>query len=202
MTLAVIHSCIRFLFLLSVFAIHHHIAEGCVCMFSSYNVQRSYHEKDSVMKVKVLGRVLDGKKKDPSRRRIHVAKVLKDYKGKTNKGKIILIQSQWDTCGVKMTKGNWLVSMDYDPKQDLYSTMLCDFTRKYSLVQKEEKDFLNSRMICDENGQSCTCADGSEILNCFIDPCETSKCDQGTCKGNYCAGCKAEWMDDSGIFTC
>lgn len=37
-----------------------------------------------------------------------------------------------------------------------------------------------------------SCADGSEFMRCFVDPCEAKQCAEGEqCVRNYCVGCNA-----------
>lgn len=198
-------SCIHFL---SILAIHAYFVEACQCD-PPPNLQGSYHQKDAVMKVKVLGSVFDGSRKDIDRKRIHVAKVLRDYKGTTDPGTFILIQSPAHSCGVILSKGRWMVSMNaiQDERNDMgvYTTEICSFYRKMGDMAIDQTAFLNSRMICDDMGQ-CICGDGSDVLNCDVPgPCRSSICPYHnvTCKVNKCGeSCTAEWTDENGTFVC
>ena len=161
------------------------------------------------MKVRVLGSVFDGPRKNIDRKRIHVAKVINDYKGATEPGTLILIQSPAHSCGVHLSKGKWMVSMDEIQNEknepSIYTTEICNFYSKVGGMTIDQIAFLNSRMICDDMEQ-CTCADGSDIVNCPMPyPCRSSVCpDNGAiCKVNKCGdSCTAEWINKSGMLIC
>jgi hypothetical protein len=41
------------------------------------------------------------------------------------------------------------------------------------------------------------CSDGSQPVNCLVDPCQTATCPSvngATCVANYCGGCNAQWF--------
>ena len=41
------------------------------------------------------------------------------------------------------------------------------------------------------------CADGSQPVNCLVDPCQVSSCpavNGATCVADYCGGCNAQWL--------
>ena len=43
---------------------------------------------------------------------------------------------------------------------------------------------------------STGCPDGSQPVNCLVDPCEYASCPaikSATCVANYCGGCNARW---------
>ena len=48
-------------------------------------------------------------------------------------------------------------------------------------------------------GNSNTCPDGSDPVNCLVDPCQSATCpgvDNATCVADYCGGCNAKWFVD------
>ena len=196
-------------FLFYIILLNDKATEACICLLN-YNLQRSFYESTDVVQVRVIGAVFDGKGFD--RQRIHVAEVKKTFKGKPKIGEYILITSSSNnSCGVKLENRRWyLMNLRKNDVNDtrkgglgVYTTDLCDYNMRWKYVEKKDRQFLNTRAICDEKGESCKCADGSEQVQCLIDPCETTKCDQGTvCTANYCGGCKAEWTDDMGISMC
>ena len=43
------------------------------------------------------------------------------------------------------------------------------------------------------------CPDGTQPVNCFVDPCQYAQCpavEGAECEANYCGGCNAEWFLD------
>jgi hypothetical protein len=187
--------------------------EGCMCISQSdqYTLQKSYHSK-SLMHVKVVGKAKTGRKKKYYEfyKNLYIAEVLLDYKGQVSQGQYIVIRSDDESlCGKNLTRGPWVVSLSLSNSNavdeggvGVYQIFLCDFNRKYKDLTKDQLEFLNSRMICDKEG-SCVCGDGSNLNQCFIDPCEVSTCEnypEAKCEENYCGdGCNAEFKDDLGI---
>jgi hypothetical protein len=52
-------------------------------------------------------------------------------------------------------------------------------------------------------GEACKCGDGSEFVECFADPCQTTTCsDASSCVANYCGGCNAEFYNQNGEPIC
>lgn len=48
------------------------------------------------------------------------------------------------------------------------------------------------------------CPPGSQIVNCFADPCLTATCPgqpQAQCRADYCGGCKSKWFLDGSEVT-
>lgn len=84
------------------------------------------------------------------------------------------------------------------------NTSSCHGNRVFSSLTKEDKSFLDSRYNC--CGDDCGCGDGSEPVNCLVDPCELAlpcESDQSlTCVSNYCGGCNAEFVDKNGHLAC
>ena len=68
------HKGVLSLFLLFISLVNRLTVEGCTCI--DRGLHQSYFNKDkNIMKVRVLGKVWDGKKKDMNRKRVHIAKV-------------------------------------------------------------------------------------------------------------------------------
>ena len=189
---------------LLVLSFHKQITEACKCV--ERGLQQSYFEdgKD-MMKVEVLGKVRDKTKTRliaTEKKRVHVAKVVTNYKGKTNKGEYILITSPLHSCGERLSTGSWLVSMNAVPNGGkegglgVYGTMACDYNSKWKKLSKKELAFLDTRMFCDEQGL-CTCGDGTIAKMCKMSPCLPSTCEREDvqCLDNYCGGCRAEWIN-------
>mmetsp|Transcript_23643 Transcript_23643/g.29790 ORF Transcript_23643/g.29790 Transcript_23643/m.29790 type:complete len:226 (+) Transcript_23643:89-766(+) len=198
------------LLLLICISLHKQIADACMC--TDKGLHQSYFNDDRVMmKVRILGGTAFDGKKEVNRKRIRVAKVLMDYKNETNTDEYILITSDTTSCGVVFAKkGTWFLAMRPVPNGGdkgglgVYEISYCDFSMHSKSISKEELRYLNTRMICDGKGGSCTCGNKSRPFNCFIDPCESAKCDSigATCVANYCGGCNAEWIDDRGWLQC
>ncbi len=164
------------------------------------------------MKVKVLGKVWDGKRNQYGSALVHVAKVIANYKADatvatTNKDEkeqeYILIKSPTHSCGVRFSRGEWIVSMTAVPNEEgapsnggVYEPEICGYARKWKLLTNTERSFLDTRMICDKEG-ICMCGDGSYAKMCKMSPCMKSTCQTkgATCLDNYCGGCRAEWVD-------
>ncbi len=137
---------------------------------------------------------------------VHVARVIKNYKGNTNRGEFILITTPVHSCGKILTRGKWLVSMtpalsNGTEKEGgalgVYETSFCDYNKSLYSLTKRERVFLSTRMFCDEQG-TCTCGTGSLAMVCKMSPCLSSTCDKEgvQCIDNYC-GCRAEWVDNT-----
>ena len=182
------------------------VSEACSCIDRGLDLSYFSDDKD-MMRVKIIGKVFDGKKSDLSRKRIHIAKVLMNYKAKTNKDEYILITSPLHSCGVSLSKGDWLVTARAVKNGEkgglgVYETMSCDFNDKWKHLSKKERLFLDTRMICDDD-EICTCGDGSIAKMCKMYPCLASTCDSSkTCYNNYCGGCRPEWVDSGNRLNC
>lgn len=183
------------------------ISEACICPTVYEGVKETYFKKDGhMMKVDILGSVWDGKKNQigPNINRIYVAKVVFNYKdNKTSAGEYILIKSP-TTCGPKLSTGKWIVSLNDAMDSNgggkelgVYETQVCGYFKRWKELIKIERKFLNTRMVCDEKGGSCTCGDGEIAKMCKMFPCRASQCEikGAQCLNNYCGGCRAEWVD-------
>lgn len=171
---------------------------ACVCI-SSYGLQYSYNEKGKeVMKVKVLGKVKTNKK------RLYIAKVLKNYSTGRGTSDFIMIGTYTNSCGLYLFKGKWVVTVikTDDGGPSLYNSNACDFHKKWKDLEKEELAYLDTRIICNDEG--CECADGSGLNHCLADPCVVfgEICPKEKCTSNSCGGCRAEYTDDIGILQC
>lgn len=185
-------------FLLLVLGLFVQGMHACVCI-SSYGLQKSYNEKGKeVLKVRILGEV------KTKQRRLYVAKVIKNYSTGIGKSNLIIIGTPTHSCGSYLVKGKWVVTVIKADNggPSLYNTIACDFNKKWKNLETEELAYLDTRMIC--NDQGCKCGDGSELYMCLDDPCRVGGeiCDTAKCTANYCGGCRAEFTDDIGIVQC
>jgi hypothetical protein len=84
------------------------------------------------------------------------------------------------------------------------ATNSCLGNTLFADVSEADRMFLNSRNLC--CGGTCKCADGSQLVQCFRQPCsppETAPCAEAVkCEDNYCGGCRAEWFDSAGSPAC
>eukprot|EP00058_Branchiostoma_floridae_P022677 XP_002608167.1 hypothetical protein BRAFLDRAFT_90418 [Branchiostoma floridae] len=81
-----------------------------------------------------------------------------------------------ETCG-----GPWSISGTCS------SGLTCD---------KDPNDF-NADGVC----VATLCPPGVDVVNCFADPCQVTKCPAypaATCRSNYCGGCNAVFFDANG----
>jgi hypothetical protein len=131
-----------------------------------------------------------------------------DFKGTMEAGSWVVVRTAADSaaCGVTLERGQeYLLNARAAGRGftlPIVEVGLCDANARWQDVTPEQQSFLDAQQGCD--GGDCTCADGSEPVNCLVDPCEVSRCDVegATCVANYCGGCQAEWYDESGARVC
>jgi hypothetical protein len=131
-----------------------------------------------------------------------------DYKGGMQAGRWAVVRTPADSamCGVALERGQEYLLQARAAgrlfKLPILDIGLCDSHARWQDLTPEQQSFLDSRQLCDED--ECVCADGSQPVNCFVDPCEVSSCDVegATCTANYCGGCHAEWYDEDGARVC
>lgn len=81
------------------------------------------------------------------------------------------------------------------------SISLCSYDRQVSELSEQDQAFLNGRSVC--CGDKCGCADGSQPVQCLVEPCSMAPyCPDGECVANYCGGCNAEFFDERGELVC
>lgn len=155
---------------------------------------------DAVVAARVTSEFTIGSKK------IYVAKVRKAFKGCAAKGDRLYIVTRTSSaaCGTTLNVGGtYLLGDEAQALSEgrwLMNLSLCDLQVPWKQLSKAERAFLNGREVCCDG--SCWCADGSDPVQCFVDPCQVSSCDEGACVANYCGGCNAEHYDKSGNLLC
>lgn len=176
-------------------------AEACTCL--PPDIARSYNNADDVVRAKVGGKLGFA----PAGKVWYWARVQDTFKGCLQPGKFILIESNNSSaaCGISLSKGSYLLN-----GQDagnfwglpIIGANSCDYNQQWKQLSKEDLGYLYSRYNC--CGDTCECTDGSQPVNCFVDPCQVSSCDVkgATCTANYCGGCNAEWTDATGAEVC
>lgn len=101
-------------------------------------------------------------------------------------------------CGVRFTAGQrYLLFTDevFLGGRTRLSTGLCSGNRELSSLTADELAFLDARPT--DCGGVAGCANGSQPVSCFADPCTvTAACDPtAACESNFCGGCTAEFYD-------
>lgn len=169
-------------------------AEACSCI--PPDLPTSYQQSTDVLKVRVYKELVG-----PSVTRYR-ARVLETYKGCKPKGALVWLvtNSSSAACGTSFQLGGvYLVTGQATGKAQI-SVNLCGYNVLYASLPPDEKDWLAHRYVC--CGGKCACADGSQPVLCFVDPCEVESCPQGECVSNYCGGCHAEFYSDEGPLVC
>jgi eight-cysteine-cluster-containing protein len=175
-------------------------AEACSCVRPT--IESSYNNHSDVVVARVLTRIIRGNE------RWHLARVRKPYKGCLDEGQTVWLVSAVSsaTCGVSLSPGTTYLINGQAAGSALgvrkLSISLCDYNKPVGELTAEEREFLNGRTVtC---GNESTCADGSQPVSCFADPCQvTPACrEAATCVANYCGGCNAEFYDAGGNAVC
>jgi eight-cysteine-cluster-containing protein len=176
------------------------VADACSCFPSS--VESGYQSSSDVVAVVPLFGFLTG-----SERR-YLAQVTDTFKGCTQHGHLVLLTtpSSSATCGGTLKLGTeYLINADRNgsafglPKLGF---TLCGYNLPTDDLGAHDREFLAGRTVC--CGDDCHCADGSEPVLCFANPCDvTPACAEAVrCEANYCGGCNAEFYDESGHAAC
>jgi hypothetical protein len=176
-------------------------AEACSCLAPDMN--RSYDNADQVVHVRVLGSlgVAGGQ------RRYLGVTVKQAFKGCLANGSLVVIQTASDSaaCGMTLQAGTDYLLHGVNNGRSfglpVLRVGLCDANSEWSALESAHLEFLNTRYNC--CGDKCGCV-GSQIVECFADPCQVSTCDVegASCNSNYCGGCNAEWTDATGARVC
>lgn len=107
-------------------------------------------------------------------------------------------------CGTVFTPGVSYLLFAHDTPvrgRTVWMTGTCDGNQEISQVSRADISYLMDRPL--SCGGQATCVDGSQQLNCLVDPCQVSPaCPGSTCEANYCGGCTAEWYDATGNGQC
>jgi hypothetical protein len=175
-------------------------AEACSCLPAT--VESSHlNSSDAATLTPLVGRRVGNE-------RWYVAQVAKPYKGCIDAGALVLLvtPSSSASCGAELDIGvEYLVHGNRRGSilgLPLLAISGCDDNRPVTELSEHDRDFLAGRQVC--CGDECSCADGSQPVQCFVDPCEaTLACSEAVaCEANYCGGCNAEFHDASGHAVC
>lgn len=169
-------------------------ANACSCI--QPDIATLYNLSTDVMKVRIL------QKNIKPGQIVYRARVIHDYKGCKKLGSYVnLVTADNEAaCGVNLpVNSTWLITGTQVGPASI-SIGLCGYNKPWDLLSKADLKFLNSRLIC--CGSTCICADGTQPVNCFVDPCMVASCPEGECVSNYCGGCTAESYDDFGQMVC
>jgi len=175
-------------------------AEACSCLPAT--IESSHFGSSDVSTLKPLFGYRVGSEQ------WYLALVTKPYKGCTDAGEIVLLSTPGSSasCGARLELGvEHLVHADRRgsifgiPKLAINA---CDYNLPVKELNDHDREFLDGRQVC--CGDECSCADGSEPVQCFADPCEVAPlcAEAATCEANYCGGCNAEFHDASGYLVC
>ena len=136
-------------------------------------------------------------------RTVYTLEVKQTFKGCTQPGDIVFVETPVDSaaCGQALTVGEkYLLTADkvtFTPRGHLYEISLCGYNRLTVDLTAEERDFLSGRFVSCPDRDVEICADGTEPVQCLIDPCEDMICieEPNECFSNFCGGCNAEFWD-------
>jgi eight-cysteine-cluster-containing protein len=180
--------------------LHTRQAQACSCLISS--VESSYNQSSDVATVTPLLGYRHGAE------RRYLAKIAKTYKGCTDSGDLVLLTTPGSSasCGGQLELGvTYLINAQRSgavlgvPKLAFSS---CGYNLAAAELSEADREFLGGRNVC--CGDECACADGSEPVECFANPCDvTPACSSAaSCEASYCGGCNAELYDEYGYAVC
>jgi hypothetical protein len=176
-------------------------ASACSCL--PPDTGRSYEYADHVVHVRIEALL----QQSSTTRRYLARLVDDDFKGCLTAGRRVVIETASNSaaCGVSLSRGEYLLHGSRARSVSGLVTLrvgLCDANSAWASLPAEHLAFLQSRYVC--CGGECACTDGSQPVNCLVDPCQVDSCDvEGAeCRANYCGGCNAEWYDPSGVLVC
>jgi hypothetical protein len=176
-------------------------AEACTCM--EPDIGRSYDYADHVVHVRIE-RALGGTRLE---RRFLARLVDDDFKGCLRAGQRVIVQTPADSaaCGVTLRpRRAYLLHAKRERGAALVSLRVgsCQGNVEFAALTQDDRAFLQSRFVC--CGGDCACTDGTDPVNCLVDPCQVSSCGvpDAECRANYCGGCNAEWYDATGAIVC
>jgi hypothetical protein len=102
-----------------------------------------------------------------------------------------------DTCGTK--SDCWNPSIDGTTTTTAItttSTTTTSTTTKDLPCLAEQREC--TAVVSSSNSCTSTCCDKKDVVNCFIDPCDTVTVPYHTCVSDYCGGCNAYAFDQAG----
>jgi hypothetical protein len=168
-------------------------AAACSCVPA--NLPATYNGSTDVFRGTVLFRI-------PTPQNVfYVARVHTTYKGCLQPGAVTLLvtAAQSATCGISIPTGVEYLFTANTGQMGLLNVGLCGFTVPFSGLSPAQLEFLDTRYNC--CGKSCACVN-SPLVSCFVDPCRVASCPEGTCRANYCGGCRAEFTSSTGAPVC
>ena len=177
-------------------------AAACTCAFET--LESAWYDSTDTF----TGRVLSATLADF--RTVYTLEGKRAFKGGTQPGDIVFVETQDDVgqCGQRLTVGEkYLLTtrkVGASDRGHLFEITLCGYNRLTADLTTEERVFLDGRFVfCPDTGVEI-CADGTEPVDCLVDPCDETVCidDPNTCHANYCGGCNAEFWDRDGFPVC
>lgn len=169
-------------------------AGACSCV--PPDLPTLYQQSDRVLEVRVV------KVAETATKRIHLARVLRSWKGCDARGDLVRLETPKSSaaCGIALPpKSTWVVTGATLAAHRI-GISLCGFNKVASTLTPAERDFLSTRLVCCRG--KCVCGDGSHPVACFADPCQLADCPEGECTANYCGGCNAEFWTEVGQLVC
>jgi eight-cysteine-cluster-containing protein len=181
-------------------AVQPRAAQACSCLPSSVEVDyRS--SSDVVTALPLFGYSLGSEQR-------YLAHVTGTFKGCVKVGRFVVLTtpSSSAACGASLESGTeYLINGDRDGSVlglPRLAITLCGHNVPVDDLSRREREFLDGRTVC--CGDDCRCADGSEPVQCFANPCDVAPAcaEAASCEAHYCGGCNAELYDESGQAVC
>lgn len=171
-------------------------AQACFC--PEPDLYSSYERADEVLAADVYFEIEVGSQ------RFYLVNPTRSYKGCVETQRPIWIKTplSGSACGTQLKQGSsYLLSARKGSAPWIKEISSCGYNVESSTLSQEEQSFLDTQIQCCRG--ECSCANGEEIVNCLVNPCDVAPaCDQGECRANYCGGCNAEFFNDAGERVC
>jgi hypothetical protein len=160
-------------------------AAACSCEFET--LESAWFDSTDTFTGRVLSATL------AKFRTVYTLEVKHTFKGCTQPGDIVFVETPKDSaeCGQRLTVGEkYLLTATEVTATDrghLYEISLCGYNRLTVDLTTEEREFLDSRFVSCPERDVAICADGSEPVECLMDPCEDMICieEPNECFSNY-----------------
>lgn len=174
-------------------------AAACSCVAPT--VESSYNSSTDVATIDIRRQFVIGST------RYYQGRVQRTFKGCLQPSAVVFLRTPVSsaTCGALLALQQPYLINGNDAGTFLgvpmLSISLCSYNIQVSALTDHDRAFLEGRTVC--CGDACTCADGTQPVNCFADPCSVAPaCAEGKCVANYCGGCNAEFYDAGGNAVC
>jgi hypothetical protein len=173
-------------------------AEACSCVVPT--VESSYGFASDVAFVDLQRTYVTGDT------RYYLGRVARTFKGCLHVGQRVALKTPASgaACGTELRLRRYLINGSAAGSflgMPVLSISLCSYDRQVSALTDRDRAFLDGRNVC--CGGACRCADGSQAVQCFAEPCSVApECSEGECVANYCGGCNAEFYDSLGRAVC